>query len=369
MDVVELTQQLVQIDSQNPPGNEKGVARLVFDFLEDKGFSPELVKTGENRFNVVAGLGSGPDGLMLNGHMDTVPIGEGWTVEPLGGTVKAGRLYGRGSNDMKGGIAAVLKAVEGLAREKLKRKLLLTFVADEEVGGKFGTNWLIKNRPELFKGVNHGVVAEPSGMHLRIAQKGFFHFRVKFKGKAAHGSVPELGDNAILKASDFIQETKKLAQEIAKVKDELLGPGTINIGKIAGGVKVNIVPDRCEVEVDRRIVPPENAEAAKKQFEKVLERLGHKAEIEPMRVARNPIKISEGSRIVKEILALWPSAKLKSFSGYTELEKYSRDMSVECVAFGPGSGRTAHSVDEYTEIGQLKAAVGVFEKLVRKWCL
>lgn len=368
MDVIELTQELVRVNSENPPGNEKEVAGFVKDWLEDKGFSPELINSGGNRYNVVASLGKGPDGLMLNGHLDTVPIGGNWTEEPLGGKVKDGKLYGRGSEDMKGGVAAILKAAEGLAKESLKKRLLLAFVADEEAGSRFGSEWLIKNRPEVFEGIKCGVIAEPTNMDIRLAQKGIFHFRARFFGKAAHGSVPHQGDNAILKASDFIQACRELAKGLGNVKDGLLGSGTINIGKIAGGVKVNVVPDKCEVDVDRRIVPPETFRTARKQFEDILERLGCRAEIEVL-AERDPLKVSEDSRVVKGLLALWPQARLRGFPGYTEAELFSKDMGIECVAFGPGTGNTCHCADEYIETGQLEKCVGVFERLVRQWCV
>ena len=151
MNEIELTQQLVGINSENPPGNEKKIAKYIRDFLNDLKIKSELIEFEKNRCDVIASIGKGK-GLMLNGHMDTVPAGDlkKWKYDPFEGKVVNGKLYGRGSSDMKGGLAAVLIAVKNLSRENFKRKLLLTFVADEEVAMK-GSDYLIKNRRNIFK--------------------------------------------------------------------------------------------------------------------------------------------------------------------------------------------------------------------------
>ena len=149
MNEMELTQELVKINSENPPGNEREVAKFIKDFLEDLKIPAELIEFDSNRFNVVASIGSGK-GMMLNGHMDTVPAGQNWKIDPFEGKIVNGKIYGRGASDMKGGIASILSAVKNLSKEKFKKKLLLTFVADEEVALK-GSEYLIKNRKEIFK--------------------------------------------------------------------------------------------------------------------------------------------------------------------------------------------------------------------------
>ncbi len=372
MDVVELTQELVRINSENPPGNEEAIAKFVKDFLEDAGIQAELIKSGEKRFNVVASVGSGEGGLMLNGHLDTVPIGEGWTEKPLGGEVKDGKLYGRGSFDMKGGIAAMMVVARKLAKESLKRRLLFTFVADEEAGSVYGTEYLEKNRKDLFGGIKLGVICEPTGIDkIRIAQKGIYHVRVTFTGKAAHGSRPDLGDNAIMKAVSFINEVEKLRGKLPDKKHDILGSGTISIGKIAGGVKVNVVPDKCVVDIDRRIVPDETFQSAARQFQDMLDRLGLEAKVEPL-AARDPMVISESSPIVKEIMAILPNAKLVGLSGYTEAEMYYKDLGIDCVSWGAGltgDKNLAHMADEYAEVEELKRTAELYEKIARRLCL
>src|SRR4030067_978177 len=148
MNEIELTQELVRINSENPPGNEEAIAKFIKDFLEDLKIQTEMIEFEKNRFDVVASIGSGK-GIMFNGHMDTVPLGGNWKYDPLGGKIVNGKVYGRGSSDMKGGIASILAAVKNLSKQSFKGKLLLTFVGDEEDFGK-GSEYLIKNRKELF---------------------------------------------------------------------------------------------------------------------------------------------------------------------------------------------------------------------------
>lgn len=218
MNEIELTQELVKINSENPPGNEKQVARFIHDYLQDLKLESELVEFEPYRFNVIAEVGRG-DGFVLGGHTDTVPIGirTNWRHDPLGGEIIGNKLYGRGSSDMKGGVASILASVSKIDLSKLKRKLILLFVADEEANSK-GSTWIVKNRKELLTGIKYGMMAEPTYNTIRTAQKGTFRTRVKFKGKSAHSSRPWLGDNAITKATKFIDELERLAKNWKRKK-------------------------------------------------------------------------------------------------------------------------------------------------------
>jgi len=366
MNEIELTQELVRINSENPPGNEKEIARFIRDYLDDLKITAKLIKFGKNRFNVIASLGKG-NGLMLAGHMDTVPAGdpENWKFDPFEGRIVGDRIYGRGSTDMKSGLAAILTAVKKFNKEKLKKRLALAFVGDEEVAMR-GTKYLIKNKKNFLKGIKYGVMAEPTYMKLKIAQKGITMVKLKFRGKAAHGSRPEGGVSAILKASDFIQQTKLLSKQLKNKKDPLLGSGTINIGKISGGIKVNVVPDYCEIEIDRRLIPGETSNITLKQFKKILKKLKLKVEIEYLNEPRLSMKIPKNSKIVKMIQNIIKT-KAVGGSGYTESELYFRECGIDFVSFGPG--RFSHITNEYVKVPQIKKTVKVYEKLIRKVCL
>jgi succinyl-diaminopimelate desuccinylase len=366
MNEVDLTQELVRINSENPLGNESQVAKFIKDFLDDLKISTELIEFDKNRFDVIASIGSGK-GLMFNGHMDTVPIGSNWKYDPLGGKIVDGKIYGRGTSDMKGGIASILAAVERLSKENFKKKLLLTFVADEEVALR-GSSYLIKNRKEIFKDVKYGIVAECNDLDLTIAQKGIVQLKVKFKGMAAHGSRPDLGDNAIYKATDFIQEIRKLIEQLKKRKNVILGSGTINIGTINGGTKINVVPDFCNVEVDRRIIPGDTPDYAIRQIRKILKKLKLKADIEIEAGCRFPMQFSEKLEIIKLIKSI-AKVKMTGSSGYDEAELYYRDAGVPCVTLGPGISNQAHVANEYVPIKNLQKATSIYEELIRKVCL
>ena len=170
MNEIELTQELVRINSENPPGNEKRITKYIKDFLDDLKIQTRLIEFEKNRINLIASIGKGK-GLMLNGHLDTVPAGElnKWKYDPFEGRIVNGKLYGRGSSDMKGGLAAIIIAVKNLAKEKFKRKLLLTFVAGEEAR-QIGTKYLIKNRKKFLKDIKYGVTAECNGLNITITE-------------------------------------------------------------------------------------------------------------------------------------------------------------------------------------------------------
>lgn len=367
MNEIELTQELVRINSENPPGNEEAIAKYIKDFLDSLKIQAELIEFEKNRFDVVASIGN-DNGLMLNGHMDTVPAGDvnKWKYNPFEGKIVGGKLYGRGSSDMKGGIASILTAVKNLSKENFKRKLLLTFVADEEVEAK-GSFYLIRNRKEILKGIKYGIMAESTDLNARIAQKGIIKIKVKFKGKAAHGSKPELGDNAIYKAVDFIEEVRKLIEQLKKRRNIILGSGTINVGVIKGGTKINIVPDFCDVEIDRRIIPGETPKIAINQLKKILKKLRLKADIEISK-SRLPMQLSKNLELLK-ILKTLTKIRLIGESGYTEAELFYRDAKVPCFSFGPGIGNQAHVANEYIPIKNLQRATNIYEQLIRKVCL
>ncbi len=373
MDVVELAKELIDIHSETLKDGEVNVAKYLVDFLEDLGFSPELIRFGSNNANVVASTGSG-EGLMLNGHMDTVPWGDPslWT-HGVSAAIVGDKLYGRGASDMKGGLASMLAAVANLdiGRKKSIRRLLITLVAGEEVDFR-GSTYLLDNHSAIFKGVKYGMIAEPtfsdSEMRMQIAQKGAMNIEMKFRGKAAHASRPWQGDNAIVKAVRFIDEYLKLAEGF-KVSDELLGKGTVNIGVISGGTAPNIVPDFCKLNIDRRLVPGETVKEAIDQVNSVLKKLGISADISTP-VAREAFRIEKDSKIL-EMVRRAAGSGIKEFgsTGYTEAELYKAKAGIDSVVFGPGEMATAHQADEYVPIENLKKAEHVYENLLKEWCL
>lgn len=362
MDEVQLTQELVRINSENPPGNEKEIAKYIYDYLGDLKLPAELVKFEDNRYNVIMSQGKG-NGLMLEDHMDTAPAGDSdnWKYDPFSAKIVGDKIYGLGTSDTKCGVAAILTAVKN-AKGNFKNKLLIALVGDEEAG-LGGSQYLIKNRREIFNGVGYGVIAD-SSQAIMIGQKGLVHARFIFKGKSAHGSRPQDGVNAIVKASEFISKLNMLQKTFDAKKDPLLGRGTINVGKIVGGTKVNVVPDKCEVDVDRRLTWGETPSSALKQ----LQRLS-KAEVKLLSEPRSAIKSSADSKLVRMLKDIDNKLEIKTISGYTEMELYTRELGMKCVTCGAGEHSQAHNANEFVRVSSVRRITKTYTELIRRWCL
>jgi succinyl-diaminopimelate desuccinylase len=289
--LVGLLSNLVRIPSDNPPGSTVEVAHFVKEHLERHGFKPILYEPNKGNVNVVASWGKGSPHLILNGHLDQFPaeVGEVWSIPPYSGEVKDGCIWGRGSGDMKGGLASLIHGFVATSELGLPGKVTLTCTSDEETGGRWGARWLLDNVPGL---AGDGVLSgEPSGGTVRIGEKGMIAFTVKTKGKPAHGSFAGYaGENAIMKMGRLLPEIEalrkipaKLSAEEQKLTEELvkgytiqfgheaeglagvLRHVTVNVGVIRGGAKANIVPAECEAEVDMRVpigVSPTQLKAA-----------------------------------------------------------------------------------------------------------
>ncbi|MGD0803988.1 MAG: ArgE/DapE family deacylase [Candidatus Bathyarchaeia archaeon] len=277
--LIDLLSRLIRIPSDNPPGSTVEIAHFIKDYLEGWGFEPRLYEPNKGNVNVVASWGEGSPHLILNGHLDQFPaeVGEKWSVPPYSGEVKNGFVWGRGSGDMKGGLSSLIHCFCATSKQGLPGKLTLTCTSDEETGGRWGALWLLDNVPGI---TGDSVLSgEPSGGTVRIGEKGMIAFTVKTRGKPAHGSFAGYaGENAIMKMGRLLPEIEALRNITAsltpeeKVLTEELMKGytaqfgheaeglagvlthvTVNIGIIRGGVKANIVPAECEVEVDMRV--------------------------------------------------------------------------------------------------------------------
>ena len=246
-DLVDLARQLIQIPTENPPGDERLAFLFVKKALSRTGFRIKTYVSPKGRWNIVATRQWGIAGrrLIFNGHLDVVPAGDPhqWTYPPFQAKVANGRIYGRGSSDMKGGIASFIQAISLIDRSGIpldSGTLVLHLVSDEESHGHQGMGFLSR------KGVIRGdaaLVGEPTDLHPVIAQKGALWLKISTFGKSAHGSTPHLGENAIEKMPAVIEALKSLPME----KDHpLLGKPTLNIGTIWGNVPAWITPSRSK---------------------------------------------------------------------------------------------------------------------------
>lgn len=257
-----LAQELVTIDSQNPGSGEGACAAFVGRWLHRFGFevSEHLAATG--RPNLVArrrGRGERRP-LAFVGHLDTVPVGEGWTVPPLGGAVINGALYGRGAADMKGGLAAAMVAAADLAAldGPVAADLWVVCTCDEEGPAMLGANGVVQHR--LLPGDALMLIPEPTAGRWRCAHVGGLWLEVVTRGRMAHAGKAWLGADAIHAMAEVVHAMKESIANLRLV-DPVLGHPQVTIGRIEGGIKTNVVPPLCRAEVDCRVVPPFNCQA------------------------------------------------------------------------------------------------------------
>ena len=299
--LVGLLERLVAIDTQNPPGREAEAAALLAVELDGLGFATEIRPLAEGRANVVARLdnGAGPC-FAFNSHMDTVPAGTGWTTDPFRLTERDGRLFARGACDAKGPIAAMVEAGRLLAaqRDLWRGALVLAFVADEEIDGG-GSRALVKQEPKA----DLVVVGEPTNNAVFAAHKGCLRPLIRTNGKAAHSGRPELGVNAILAAGHLMTLFDERDRELRTQTHPLVGHASLSVTRIAGGIADNVVPDACEMVLDRRLLPGETLDAALDELHALLTRAkrehGVQAELAAVRTAAGPTETAVDDPLVR----------------------------------------------------------------------
>lgn len=376
-EVVDLTRELVRIPSENPTGTEKEIGEYVFNWLEEAGLEVWKEPVAAERFNVLAripGEKRGAPSLVWLAHLDTVPAGDGWTKDPFGGEIIDGRLYGRGSADMKGGLAAALVAIKQLASEGFRPRgdLLLIASVDEEGPDMLGAMDVCKKG--IVSADSFLVAVEPSDLKILAAHKGPLWYRLEVKGKMAHAGMPWHGIDAIHGMSACLLRLKELVEALP-YDDDLLGRATVNIGKIQGGVKTNMVPDYCYAEVDLRATYPMSVEEADALIEKALQEgvarvPGATASWQRLGLKRPPQKIPTGSPLLQSFQtaaqAVLGRAEIAGFPAYTDAAIIASLVgSPHCLTFGPGSLSQAHGVDEFVEIKQLPLAAQVLAQAAR----
>jgi len=375
MTVIDIARALIGFDTSGPPTRERPCAEWIRDFLEDLGVEADLQEVDEGRANVVAKIGEdrGP-GLLMSGHIDVVLAGDLdlWTVtHPFEPKVKNGRLYGRGSCDMKGPDACVLQALKDLIGEDFKRQLNLVFTSGEDTGGWY-VGKVVEEEKITVEDALYGVIPEPSMMEIVRCHKGSGTAVVKLLGRAAHSSTPELGVNAILKASKLIGELVKLQDGLEEKEHPLLGHTTIKPTIIDGGFKSNIIPDSCKVTINSRLIP-EHAGGTypRRWIQDIIDGLGEgdpdfNAVIESC--SSNPaLDVPEDSSIVEILMEILKKEPI-GVPYYTEAVDYTQ-AGIPTVICGPGSISQAHTANEYIAIDQLEKGVTTFKKLIRRTCL
>lgn len=382
-EVVKLTQELIKIKSVNPPGDELLAAELLAERLNKYGIEAEVIEVGKNRANVVAILKGKEErpALLFNGHLDVVPVGDlsAWKIDPFSGEIFDGKIWGRGATDMKSGIAAMSVAAGLLAsRCKLKGDLYITAFAGEETDSIGARHYVEHNNLE---GIGSIIVTEPTGLDVVIAEKGTLWLELETFGKSAHGSQPNVGVNAIEHMMLLLQEVKNAWERIPYSIDPYLSQPTINIATINGGVKTNVVPDKCIATIDFRFLPSQSREAILEKIRETIERLrkevkDFKAE---MRIIneRQPVVTDENEEIVKVAKELGPSVVgrelgIYGVSFYTDAAIFAAKRKIPTIILGPGeydfekNASLAHQPNEYVRIENLEKAVMLYFEIAKR---
>jgi acetylornithine deacetylase/succinyl-diaminopimelate desuccinylase-like protein len=365
--LVELTTSLVRAAGQNPPGDEAATVHVLAEAAAGLGFDvvETAVERGRNNVRVTLDGGGGP-GLLLLGHTDVVPVGDGWTTDPFGGVARDGRIYGRGASDMKGGLAASLTALAALRGVALSGPVELAALVDEEETGK-GIHAYVSSVERPFLGC---VTAEPTDLQTIIGARGASYLRVEVHGKACHAGNPGDGANAIYGAAAVVAEIERLHTELAQRPHPLLGPATWSVGQIQGGTGGSIVPAECVIVADRRLLPGESTDSVLDEFRQRVAglRLADRGLTVDMAMPMEMPAFQtpadcELARTTDAALADagGPGLPLGGWTAACDGGYVARDLGVPVVVLGPGSATTqAHRADESVAISELLVAARAY---------
>ena len=374
-DAVALTRLLVSIDSRNPalasdgPG-ERECATALATALAEWGFRVELQESGAGRPNVVARIGrAGARALLFNGHLDTVGV-EGMVHAPWDPEVRDGRLYGRGSSDMKAGVAAMCAAALRVADANLDGEVIVSAVTDEEYES-IGTRALIASgiRAEA------AIVTEPTRLAICPAHRGFAWLELIVHGRAAHGSRWDIGVDAITHAALIVAELENHQRTVlAKKFHPLLGRPSLHASIIGGGLGLSTYPDRCSVQFERRTIPGESGEDFIREVEEACARVRERtpalrADIIPG-FSQAPNEVAEDHRLVRALGAslkrAGEAAPVSGLSCWTDAALLTA-AGIPAICFGPGDIGLAHAAEEYVDMSEIERATGVLAGFVSEW--
>ncbi len=360
--IIDTAKDLISIPSRNPPGEERRCAEYIYSSLKERYESLYNVvllhKPFEHRPQVIMYPKDGIDRVIvvLNGHIDTVPEGDynAWHVDPFSATIKDGYLYGRGSVDMKSSLAVMMHIIDILQEHPISKSIVLMFAVGEE-RAEGGTYVMLTHLKGLGLKAKYGLVLEPTALKICYAQQGALWLRVKVKGKATHASLPEYGINAIEHAARVIDVLSKYADSLRVRAYEQCIP-KCSITMIRGGIKENVIPDECELVIDRRLGIGEHHEYVRKEVETLLNSLKLDYTLDII-AERNSIFIDKNSYIAKQLYYACKELSIDTcyscFPASTDNE-YLVKEEMESIVWGAGLLEHAHAVDEHISIKELK---------------
>ncbi len=363
-EAIEFLQSLISYNTVNPPGNEKGLAELIHRRFETLNFDTYMEDLGEGRANVIGSfIGNGEKHLVFSGHLDTVPVGEvPWDADPFEGKIIDDKLFGRGTSDMKSGLAAMILAMEYLSKAGIHLGGTVTFVgtAGEEVNA-IGAKKVVESGS--IKSATAMVVGEPSNNQIYYAHKGALWLKIEFIGKAAHGSMPHEGKSAILAANQFINEF--LHYRVPGESNSDLGNATVNIGSIHGGTSTNMVAESCVLTIDIRTVVGQDHNQIVNDIQVIVDKVckGRKLDFKinilndlpAVATAKSDPFIVQSITTANELFD--GNHEPKTVNYYTDASIYVQHLKVPILLYGPGEPEMAHKVNEYVKLDKYFDAI------------
>lgn len=396
-EIIELCSDLIKIRSQNPGDSMDKIIEYITDYLDDVNIEYKKVSINENFPVIIASIGSDSNNLLyFNGHCDVVPVGveERWSFNPFSGEIRNGKLLGRGTSDMKCGLAGLLFVMSTLRKQriKLEGKIVFHIVSDEETGGDFGTKWLY-NDGQINDALGC-IIAEPTSYNnCEVGQKGSLWINFKSHGKPAHGSVGNyVGENAItnlMKVLARLEELRRMKGEFKSNQLEVLENSkkivkaaqgvegvenvidhvTVNIGTISGGSKTNMVPDYCEASVDIRVPIGLKINDVIQRIEKMLLELGLDSKVTYNYTWNSESNYTDiNTELVKSVIRnateVWGKEVVPAYQWASSDARYYRLKNIPTIQYGPANTEGIHAYDEDVDVEDIINSTKVYFGIV-----
>ncbi|PAV29751.1 acetylornithine deacetylase [Virgibacillus profundi] len=367
MDAVHFLQEMIRIDSSNPPGNEHEVAKLLAERCEKTGIPYTISRVESNRSNFRIKLnGEGKGKLLFCGHMDTVQPGEQpWKHSPFSGELEGDRLYGRGASDMKSGLCAMFLAIESLYKEQkqLPKDIIFLATAGEEVDSCGARQYL---KEDSLDDVEAIVIGEPTNEKIVVGHKGALWLEIILSGKTAHGAMPESGINAVEWMRPVMEMVESLKSKW-KISSVPLGESSLAITKLNGGVQTNVIPDRSSMHVDIRSIPPQSHDELLTEINQNLHEIFSAIDAPDFHINklldRPSILTEKASTIITTASRLKGQDSVYGVSYYTDGAVLNPDSKIPTLIYGPGDERFAHQPNEYVDVHAYLRSIDFYKEL------
>ena len=373
-EATDLLQNILRCNTTNPPGNEAVLAEKIRKWLAGEEIICQIDEIELNRANIIFEIKGATEGpkLLVTGHLDTVPPGNcPWQHDPFGAEIEDGLIYGRGASDMKGSVAAMLYSIARMKRKGIipKQNIVFLGTAGEEMFCQGALHFVDKNGMEKIGAV---LVGEPSNGDLLLAHKGAAWLEVNTYGKTAHGSMPDLGVNAVMSMNAFLNAL--VGQSFQVEPHPLLGLPTISVNKIDGGVAINVVPDSCTCKIDIRTIPGQTEEDVRKLIDKAMAEAAKscpelKADYKFL-CSLPSVGCIPNDKIIDCALECADRELVQRGVNYfTDASALIGKRQMPLIIYGPGDDKQAHQPDENLSMAKYFEAIEFYEKFLTEYSI